>query len=195
MKKLCYFLPLLMLFPACELTSLLSDKTKPKEKYSYYNPSFLWPSNTALKTTGVYCDTTIYKEKISKVLLERYYKKMPHPVLGKTQIQRDTVISYQRWDFYQFRKDGSYAFSGGYYSKEAMIEAINSGEIAFADYYKIRDDLVSLERYSWYSKQFNYTKGQVVGDKLSVGYGKKDVLSTFEDKTHEYVFYSFEELK
>ncbi|AIM35276.1 hypothetical protein KO02_00290 [Sphingobacterium sp. ML3W] len=196
MNKWIYLCSFFLVFSSCELLRNRSNKTKPKEAYTYYAKDFVLPAESPLRTDGIYYRVSKEKFVYKSKNYDKYYKQRPHPVIGDNRPKNDTTIYFNRWYYYQFSRNGDWISSGGYYSKEEML-AKASPFNATGDYpvYKIEKAdtnvmILDLETYNWYRNDFIYLKGKAEADSLWIsGQAKMDKKPEFDRRP--YVFHPF----
>ncbi|AIM37869.1 hypothetical protein KO02_15120 [Sphingobacterium sp. ML3W] len=196
MNKWIYLFCFFLVFSSCELLRNRSNKTKPKEVYTYYKKDFKLPVNSPLRTDGIYYRASREKFDYKKKTYDRYYKQRVHPAIGQNPPKNDTTIYFNRWYYYQFSQHGDWISSGGYYSKEEML-AKASPFSSTRDYpvYKIEEAdtntmILGLEMYNWYRNDFTYQQAKAEADSLWItGKTKKGEKLKFEGKP--YIFHPF----
>ncbi|WP_306353364.1 hypothetical protein [Flavobacterium sp. '19STA2R22 D10 B1'] len=169
MNKIILYLVALLVCSSCESVGMFAKKEATKEEYKYYNKEFVLPAGSLLKTNGIYVKSTLEKFEYSKKNYDKYYKNNPHPAIGNNVPKNDTIIQYYRWYYYKFSNTGQWMTSGGFYSKENMLKDVKNFEKE-GDYsiYKINNDIVEMESYNWYRKDFTYQTAKLKGDTLYV---------------------------
>lgn len=177
------------MFTGCHaplLLTALSPKTKPKEKFKYYQPNFKLPENSSLRLDGYYL--SIESERKQKLTLKRYQEMKKYglsPVgfdIKDLHISSDTVLIIKTLDAFQFYADGTYEVR--YFanrSKEQVHEEMLTkyrNTIEGGAVYKLKGDKILYETYSQMSG-FTYNDGVLGEHTITLG------------KSHPYQFIKF----
>lgn len=178
LKNLLVILVLGM-FTGCHaplLITALSPKTKPKEKFRYYQSNFKLPENTLLRLDGYYL--SIESERKLILTLKRFQemKRSGLSPIGfdieDLDIHSDTVLIIKTLDAFQFYADGTYSIR--YFankSKEQVHEEMLTkyrNILGGDSVYKLKDDKILYETYSQMSG-FTYNDGLLGEQTITLG--------------------------
>ncbi|KIX21664.1 hypothetical protein SY27_08205 [Flavobacterium sp. 316] len=184
MKKYSFLLFLILL--SCEKSFYNSKKVIPKEEYKYYNKDFVLPKSSLLKTNGIYISISEEKFEYKVDSYKINYPDRDHPALKGNIPNKDTIIFFNRYFYYQFTDNGLWKESGGYYNLEDLTESIKKINTSL-DYsvYKVKGDSLFLESYNWYRKKFTYRDAVIIADTIF----SRDRESNNKENTVKYIYY------
>lgn len=177
--KNIFVILVLSLFMGCHaplLLTALSPKTKPKEKFRYYQPNFKLPENSLLRFDGYYLSIASERKLILTLKRFQEMKKFGLSPVGfdikDLNITSDTVLIIKTLDAFQFYADGTYSVR--YFankSKEQVHEEMLDryrNTIEGESVYKLKGDKILYETYSQMSG-FTYNDGLVGEQTITLG--------------------------
>ncbi|AWG23180.1 hypothetical protein FFWV33_17415 [Flavobacterium faecale] len=159
-----------------------NSKGNKQEKYKDVNLD----SNLLLKTNGIYIASSDEYFKYEAANYSKIYSSRGHPALKGLIPAKDTIVYFTRYFYYHFFKNGTWSNSGGFYSKEEMIN-FYKGKISESspNIYKICEDTLKLKSYNSYRRKKEFFKVIVRKDTI--------LVSGFKNR-HSFTTYTFLEL-